>query len=87
MYADFLASWWGNPSLILAPFVFCFGLYAVVNPRGAALLGRRWLWNGNPEPSRAALVVYRVGGIILLLLVVALALFVVVGSFLYHYEY
>jgi hypothetical protein len=87
MLVAFLSSAWGRMSLVLAPFLFCFGLYAIINPRGAVLLGRRWQLKGKSEPSAAALFLMRLVGIILLLLVFALAFFLIVGSFLYHYEY
>jgi hypothetical protein len=87
MLVAFLSSSWGRICLILAPFLFCFGLYATINPRGVVLWGQRWLLQGKSEPSNAALFLMRLVGIILLFLVCALAFFLIVGSFFYHYEY
>ena len=87
MLVAFLASDWGRVSLVLAPFLFCFSLYAIINPRGAVLLVRLWQLKGNREPGDTALLLMRLVGIILLLMVLALALFLIVGIFLYNYEY
>jgi hypothetical protein len=87
MLVAFLSSGWGRVSLILAPFLFCFGLYATINPHGAAFWGRRWSFKGNPEAGGTLLFLVRLGGIMMILVVLALGLFLLVGSFLYHYEY
>ncbi len=86
MLVAFLSSDWGRMSLILAPLLLCLGLYAVIDSRGVARLGRRWLMKGSPEPSDAALFLLRLVGIMMLLMVLALALFLLGGAFLYHYE-
>jgi hypothetical protein len=86
MLINFLSSGWGPISIILAPPVFCFGLYALIYPGGVTRLGRDWLWNGSRETG-AALFLIRLVGLIMVLLVLALALFLLVGSFFYHYEY
>jgi hypothetical protein len=84
MLMAFLASGWGRVSLVLAPFLFCFSLYAIINPRGVVLLVKRWQLKGNRESGDTALLLMRFGGIILLLMVLALVLFLIVGIFLYN---
>lgn len=87
MLEGVLSRGWAGIRFILVLSLFCIGLYAALNPRGAVHLSRRWLLKGHAEPSAAALLLARLGGIILLLLALTLGFFFLAAAFAYYWEY
>ena len=87
MYEAFLASGWAPVSFLLELFLFCFGLCTAIAPRRMALVGRLWQRKRDQELSAMALVIIRLGGILLLLITVALWFLFLVAAWFYHMEY
>jgi hypothetical protein len=61
--------------------MFICGLWATISPRSAYLLGRRWQYD-LVEPSRAALIMTRVIGIVSLVMVGGAGVLVLCAVFL-----
>lgn len=56
-------------------FIFVFtviGMLSLVSPRISWFLSNWWRFDGDAEPSEASLVIYRIGGIIFLIVGIVL---------------
>jgi hypothetical protein len=87
MVEGLLSRGWAGIGFILVLSLFGIGLYVALSPRGAVHVSRRWLLKGHVEPGATALILTRLGGIILLLLALILGCFLLVAAFASYWEY
>lgn len=54
-------------------------LYGIINPKNSFLLGRRWQYKNEVEPSEFALDVHRFFSIVILIVVVGLLILLIIS--------